>query len=147
MSCWRLSVDNSWELKTPEEPSQKQGPTMLSRTGPGYPSKYHRKTPSSFQQVVRTGTTVEHTQQSILGSSLLEHRLQGVWASAVWLTGWAAPHSMWNVLRPGTEPESHALAGEFLSTAPPGRSLSTLSLTRLTLRRNENLACLGITSS
>ena len=29
---------------------------------------------------------------------------------------------MWDLLRPGTEPVSPALAGEFLTAAPPGKS-------------------------
>ena len=37
--------------------------------------------------------------------------------------------SMWNLRRPGVKPVSPALAGRFLTTAPPGRSrLSSLKL-------------------
>ena len=32
------------------------------------------------------------------------------------------PCSMWNLPRPGTEPRSPAVAGEFLSTGPPGKA-------------------------
>ena len=34
---------------------------------------------------------------------------------------------MWNLLRPGIEPMAPALVGEFLSTVPPGKSLSISS--------------------
>ena len=30
---------------------------------------------------------------------------------------------MWDLPRPGIEPVSHTLAGEFLTTGPPGKSL------------------------
>ena len=34
------------------------------------------------------------------------------------------PHGMWDLLRPGLEPVSPALAGRFLTTAPPGKPRS-----------------------
>ena len=38
--------------------------------------------------------------------------------------GLVAPrHGMWDLPRPGTEPMSSALAGGFLTTVPPGKSL------------------------
>ena len=40
----------------------------------------------------------------------------GAWASLL--------RSMWNLLRPGIEPESSALMGRFLPTGPPGKSHS-----------------------
>ena len=38
-------------------------------------------------------------------------------------------HGMWDLPRPGIEPESPALAGRFLTTAPPGRTHSWHFLT------------------
>ena len=48
------------------------------------------------------------------GSRALEHRLSscGAWASLL--------NGMWDLPRPGLEPVSPALAGGFLTTAPPG---------------------------
>ena len=53
----------------------------------------------------------------------------GTWASGVAAHGlsscdtWAQMlHGMWNLPAPGIEPISPALAGGFLSTAPPGKS-------------------------
>ena len=53
---------------------------------------------------------------SSCGSRALECRLSscGAWA---WLL-----HSMWDLPGPGLEPVSPALAGGFLTTAPPGKS-------------------------
>ena len=57
---------------------------------------------------------------TIAASLVAEHRLQtrrlsncGSWAQ--WLRG------MWDLPRPGLEPVSPALAGRFLTTAPPGK--------------------------
>ena len=69
-----------------------------------------------------------------------EHRLQGVQASVVAIYGfsscgsWALEHrlnsygewvqllhSMWDILRPGIEPISSALASRFFTTEPPGK--------------------------
>ena len=36
------------------------------------------------------------------------------------------PHGMWALPRPGIKPVSPALAGEFLTTGPPGKSSSIL---------------------
>ena len=55
----------------------------------------------------------------------------GMWASVVAARGfrswgawaWLLP-GMWNLPRPGIEPMSPALAGEFLTTGPRGKSLS-----------------------
>ena len=50
-------------------------------------------------------------------SQALEHRLNscgGAWAQLL--------HSMWDLLRSGIEPISPALAGEFFTTEPPGKS-------------------------
>ena len=41
---------------------------------------------------------------------------------------------MWDLPGPGIKPMSPALAGGFLSTAPPGKSLSTLHLTVVSLQ-------------
>ena len=55
---------------------------------------------------------------SSCGTPALERRLSscGAWA---WLL-----HSMWDLSGPGIKPVSPALAGRFLTTAPPGKSLS-----------------------
>ena len=52
-----------------------------------------------------------------MGSQALERRLSscGAWASLL--------HSMWDLLRSVLEPVSPALAGRFLTTVPPGKSL------------------------
>ena len=53
---------------------------------------------------------------SSCGSQALERRLRtcGAWASLL--------RGMWDLPGPGLEPVSPALAGRFLTTAPPGRS-------------------------
>ena len=55
---------------------------------------------------------------SSCGSRALEQRLSscGTWASL--------PRGMWDLPRPGLEPMSPALAGRFLTTVPPGESLT-----------------------
>ena len=54
------------------------------------------------------------------GSQALECRLSscGTWTSSL--------RSMWDLPRPGMEPVSPALAGGFLTTAPPGKSLKLI---------------------
>ena len=54
---------------------------------------------------------------SSYGSRALEHRLSscGTWAQLL--------RGMWDLPGPGLEPMSPALAGGFLSTAPPEKSL------------------------
>ena len=54
---------------------------------------------------------------SSCGSRALEHRLSscGAWASLL--------RGLWDLSGPGLEPMSPALAGGFLTTAPPGKSL------------------------
>ena len=54
---------------------------------------------------------------SSCGSRALEHRLSSCGARAQLLCG------MWDLPRPGLESVSPALAGGFLTTAPPGKSL------------------------
>ena len=56
---------------------------------------------------------------SSCGSRALEHRLSGCGAQAQLLPG------MWDFPRAGLEPVSPALAGRFLTTAPPGKSLDS----------------------
>ena len=60
---------------------------------------------------------------SSCGSQALERRLSscGMWASLL--------HGMWHLPGPGLEPVSPALAGGFLTTAPPGKPLSQISET------------------
>ena len=57
---------------------------------------------------------------SSCGSQALEQSLSncGAWASLL--------HSMWDLPGPGLEPVSPALAGGFLTTAPPGKSLTAV---------------------
>ena len=60
---------------------------------------------------------------TIVASLVVEHRLQmrrlsscGSWAQLL--------RSMWDLPRPGLEPVSPALAGGFLTTAPPGKPMT-----------------------
>ena len=53
---------------------------------------------------------------SSCGTRALEHRLSCCGARAQLL------HNMWDLPGPGIKPVSPALAGRFLSTAPPGKS-------------------------
>ena len=57
---------------------------------------------------------------SSCGSQALERRLSscGAWAQLL--------YGMWDLPEPGIEPVSPALAGKFLTTAPPGKSRRTL---------------------
>ena len=57
---------------------------------------------------------------SSCGSWALEHRLSSCGAWALLLRG------KWDLPGPGLEPVSPALAGVFLTTAPPGKSLGYL---------------------
>ena len=59
---------------------------------------------------------------SSCGSRALEHRLSscGAWAQLL--------HGMWDLLEPGLKPVSPALAGRFLTTAPPGKPSVTLNI-------------------
>ena len=54
---------------------------------------------------------------SSCGSQALEHRLSSCGTQALSL------HGMWDLPRPGLEPMYPALAGGFLTTVPPGKSL------------------------
>ena len=60
-------------------------------------------------------TGSRHVGFSSCGSRALEHRLSSCGAPAQLL------RSMWDLPRPGLKPMSLALAGGFLTTAPPGR--------------------------
>ena len=53
---------------------------------------------------------------SSYGTWVLERRLSSCGTWALLLRG------MWDLPRPGIKPESPALAGGFLTTAPPGKS-------------------------
>ena len=59
---------------------------------------------------------------SSCGLQALEHRLSSCGARASLLCG------MWDLPGPGLEPVSPALAGGFLTTVPPGKSLVVFSL-------------------
>ena len=56
---------------------------------------------------------------SSCGSQALEHRLSSCGTRALLLRG------MWDLPGPGLEPVSPALAGGFLTTVPPGKSLAS----------------------
>ena len=60
-----------------------------------------------------------HAGFSSCGSRALEHRLSSCGSRAQLLC------SMWDLPGPGLEPVSPELAGRFLTTAPPGKSLKT----------------------
>ena len=64
---------------------------------------------------------------SSCGSWALEYRLSSCGTQALLLCG------MWDLPGPGLKPVSPALAGGFLTTAPPGKSL-TFKLDRVTSR-------------
>ena len=49
----------------------------------------------------------------------------GMWAQQSWHTGLVL-RGMWDLPRPGLKPASPELAGRFLTTAPPGKSLFVL---------------------
>ena len=62
---------------------------------------------------------------TVAASPVAEHRLQtrrlsSCGSRAQWLRG------MWDLPRPGLEPVSPALAGGFLTTAPPGKPSSII---------------------
>ena len=63
-------------------------------------------------------TGSRHVGFSSCGSRALELRLSSCGTRA-WLL-----HGMWDLPRPGLEPVSPALAGGFLTPAPPGKPLS-----------------------
>ena len=64
----------------------------------------------------RCGTQALERRLSSYGSRALECRLSSCGARA------ELPRGMWDPPRPGLEPVSPALAGRFLTTAPPGKS-------------------------
>ena len=63
-----------------------------------------------------TGSVVAVCGLSSCGSQALERRLSSCGAQALLLCG------MWDLPGPGLEPMCPALAGGFLTTAPPGKS-------------------------
>ena len=67
-------------------------------------------------QGTQASVVVAHRLSSC-GLRALEHRFSGCGARAQLL------RSMWDLPGPGLEPVSPALAGRFLTTAPPGKSL------------------------
>ena len=68
----------------------------------------------------RASVVVAHGLSS-WGSRALERRLSSCAARA------QLPHGMWDLPRPGLKPVSPALAGGFLTTAPPGKPLDVFS--------------------
>ena len=71
---------------------------------------------------------------SSCGTRALEHRLSSCGARAQLLRG------MWDLPRPGIEPVSPALAGGFLTIAPPGKPTCVL-LKFYQLLRSRDLIC------
>ena len=69
------------------------------------------------QQLWHTGSVIVAHGLSSCGSRALEHRLSSCGARAQLL------RSMWDLPGPGLKPMSPALAGGFLTTATPGKSL------------------------
>ena len=64
-------------------------------------------------------------------SLVAEHRLQTCRLSSC--GSWAQPlRGMWDLPRPGLEPVSHALAGRFSTTVPPGKPRLFLLNTNIT---------------
>ena len=65
----------------------------------------------------RAGSVVEACGLSSCGSRALKHRLSSC-STRAWLL-----RGVWDLPGPGLEPMSPALAGGFLTTEPPGKSL------------------------
>ena len=94
---------------------------------------------SSFLQLGGAGATLHCGTQashcggfSCCGAQALSVRAQQLWlagsrvqAQQLWRTGSVAP-GMWDLPGPGVEPVSPALAGRFLTIAPPGKSQQTV---------------------
>ena len=57
---------------------------------------------------------------TVAASPVAEHRLQMRRLSSCGAQAWLL-RGMWDLPRPGLEPVSPALAGRFLTTAPPGK--------------------------
>ena len=70
-----------------------------------------------LEQLRHVASVVAACGLSSCGSQALEHRLTscGTWAQLL--------RGMWDLPGPGIEPLSPTLAGGFLTTAPPGKSL------------------------
>ena len=66
---------------------------------------------------------------TIAASLVAEHRLQTRRFSSCGSRAQLL-HGMWDLPRPGLEPVSPALAGGFLTTAPPGKSWDNFILTQ-----------------
>ena len=90
---------------------------------------------ASFLQLLGAGATLHCGVQAshCSGFSCCGARALGTRAQQLWLAGsrmkaqqlWCTAqllHGMWDLPGPGLEPVSPALAGGFLTTAPPGRS-------------------------
>ena len=73
--------------------------------------------------VVACGIFMESCKIFCCGARTLvvAHGFQSTWAQQLWGTQAQLLLSMWDLPRPGIKPMSHALAGEFLSTVPPGK--------------------------
>ena len=67
----------------------------------------------------RWGAQALHRGASLAAEQALERLGFSSSSAQAWL-----PHSMRNLLRPGIEPVSPALAGGFLTTGPPVKSLT-----------------------
>ena len=78
---------------------------------------------AGFLQLQRAGTTLGCSEQASHcgGSSCCAAWALGAWAQQLWRTGLVAPRHVGSS-RTGLEPMSPALAGRFLTTAPPEKS-------------------------
>ena len=63
------------------------------------------------------------SSQWLLSAASTDSRVRGLQDCGPWTS---LPRGVWDLLRPGAEPLSSALAGEFLTTGPPGKSTLTL---------------------
>ena len=88
---------------------------------------------AGFLQLQRVGATLRYGAQASHcgGFSCCGARALGAWASVVAARGLSSCDAraqllcgMWDLPRPGLEPVSPALAGRFLTTAPPGKPCS-----------------------
>ena len=73
-------------------------------------------------RVLGTRASVVARELSSCGSQALERRLSSCGARALLLCG------MWDLLGPGLEPVSPALAGRFLTTVPPGKPIYSFKI-------------------
>ena len=100
------------------------GFSLVTVSGGGYSLLWHTGFSLRWLFLLQS-TDSRHRGFSSCGTRALERRLSSCDAQAQLL------HGMWDIPRPGLEPVSSALAGGFLTTAPPGKSLISFFLMRL----------------